>query len=296
MIYGKQSKSVGFGREMENQKLYFCYKKMNEDIEAKDMLRWFVGDVIGTMIISPDKVKTLIGSHSVGRTFFNDRLKQRCPFNQHTVIKLHYVYAAIFNRDSEYDPVIVSQTLSSLIAEKLEIRTDFLVFFDDDTDELVKAKARNWCLLIDCMANPMCNRERLPAKEIQHTANETLKRIFHLLENLAYDKALYTAILLADVRKNPKTLKETEDDDRGKRNSEVEGNTENIEADIIDTETARNSEANQSEDADCSHTYTQQSSDGTDRPTCLIQQVMTNTGSGKIIGVNYGTIGGSADD
>ena len=93
---------------MENQKLYFCYEELNENIEARDMLRWFVGDVIGTMIIDPAMIRTLIGNRAVGRTFFNDRLKQRYPFNQHTVTKLHYVYAAIFDHNSEYDPMIIS--------------------------------------------------------------------------------------------------------------------------------------------------------------------------------------------
>ena len=142
----------------------------------------------------------------------------------------------------------------------------------------------------------MCNRERLPAKEIQRTANDTLKRIFHLLENLASDKALYTAVLLDDVRKTAETLKEAEEAGRSERISEAESNTVNKEEDMIDTETTNNSEANQTKDSNFDSTNTQQSSDGTVCPTFLIQQVITNTGSGKIIGVNYGTIGGSADD
>ena len=142
----------------------------------------------------------------------------------------------------------------------------------------------------------MCNRERLPAKEIQRTANDTLKRIFHLLENLASDKALYTAVLLDDVRKTAETLKEAEEAGRSERISEAESNTVNKEEDMIDTETTNNSEANQTKDSNFDSTNTQQFSDGTVCPTFLIQQVITNTGSGKIIGVNYGTIGGSADD
>lgn len=116
-----------------------------------EMITYFVREVFGTYFIEPEKWYFPPDKKPIGRTFFSDRRSQRKAINDKTLENLLFVYKLALDGDSEYEPMLISRNISESIKKNFRLNVDYLMFYEDDNEQLRQQKAfqlRNLVFLI----------------------------------------------------------------------------------------------------------------------------------------------------
>ena len=141
------------------------------EIQARDLLTWLLKDTLGTLFIEPDRIASLRGSRLVGRTYFNDRLKDSKPFNRNASMKLRYLFEDLLGNKNKYDPVEISERLVFLLHDRLQLDAGHLSFSSSDTGADRISKTEELCTVISTLAFIMDGRTAVSLKELQESVS-----------------------------------------------------------------------------------------------------------------------------
>ena len=115
-------------------------EKNHTPIPSFLFIKALVRDVFGSYFIENNIWLENYDYSPMGRTFFDDRKKQKCAVNDKASDNIQFLYQAVFHRQTTYDPKIISQKFTQSMKNNFQINVDYLMFFDDDTEILRNAK------------------------------------------------------------------------------------------------------------------------------------------------------------
>ena len=107
---------------------------------AFDIITSLIREVFGTYYIEEDKWNFPDASQSIGRTYFADRKKLKYAVNEKTVDNLILIYELVFDGQSAYNPMRISENLVRILKEEYDVDFSYAMFFNDDTEELRSMK------------------------------------------------------------------------------------------------------------------------------------------------------------
>ena len=146
-------------------------------------------DVFGSVTLNPDRWEGLSNSKfSIGRTYFNDRLKKPLPLSRAASEKLLALYRHALTEGSGcgYDPIHISRKLCDAL-ESLIPGEDFryLVFFYHDTEDIRAVKREGLlsalsllCMIAENQRTP--NLEKFRESYVKEIRPEIVKRLSNL--------------------------------------------------------------------------------------------------------------------
>ena len=108
-------------------------------ISSSDILKKLIKDIFGTYFIEEDKWKFPAGV-TIGRTFFADRQKRIQAINHTVTDNVQIIFSAALSGNSTYIPTNISRRLAQFYKEFFGFDYDFLIFFEDDSDECRQRK------------------------------------------------------------------------------------------------------------------------------------------------------------
>lgn len=108
-------------------------------ISSSDILKKLIKDIFGTYFIEEDKWKFPAGV-TIGRTFFADRQKRIQAINHTVTDNVQIIFSAALSGNSTYIPTNISRRLAQFYKEFSGFDYDFLIFFEDDSNECRQRK------------------------------------------------------------------------------------------------------------------------------------------------------------
>ena len=135
-------------------------------IPSYDFITALVKDVFGTYFVEPDSWKLQDDLKTIGRTYFADRKRSKCAVNERTIDYIRMLYIMAFTGNSIYDPVRISQTFTQALKKRFKINVDYLIFFDDDTEQLQRGKIQIIIHLVFLLLERIKDKESIPAYKL----------------------------------------------------------------------------------------------------------------------------------
>lgn len=109
-------------------------------ISGNKILNLFVREVFGSYFIEEGRWNFSNCRNYIGRTFFSDRKSKKIAINAATTRNIQELYRTALYNESFYDPKLVSQRFTQICKKNFYINFDYLIFYDDDPNELRKRK------------------------------------------------------------------------------------------------------------------------------------------------------------
>ena len=105
-----------------------------------EVITALVREVFGTYFIEEEKWNFPDASQAIGRTYFADRKKLKYAVNEKTVDNLILIYELVFDGQSTYNSIRISENLVRVLKEQYNVDFSYAMFFNDDTDNLRSMK------------------------------------------------------------------------------------------------------------------------------------------------------------
>ena len=164
-----------------------------------------VKDVFGTYFVEQDIWKADDDYNPIKRTYFSDRKKQKCAVNDKTEECIQFLYAAVMAERTTHDPEMVAQRFAQSVKRNFKINVDFLLFFQDDTPELRKAKIHMIYHLVRLLLEIIKNKESVESWQLDTWRdNGPMNKMFAYITSLAYET--YTEHVIRNIHLTDKYL------------------------------------------------------------------------------------------
>ena len=109
-------------------------------LSAFEVITTLVREVFGTYFIEEEKWNFPDASQVIGRTYFADRKKLKYAINEKTVDNLILIYELVFDGQSTYNAMRISENLVRVLKEQYNVDFSYAMFFNDDTENLRSMK------------------------------------------------------------------------------------------------------------------------------------------------------------
>ena len=109
-------------------------------LSAFEVITTLVREVFGTYFIEEEKWNFPDASQVIGRTYFADRKKLKYAINEKTVDNLILIYELVFDGQSTYNAMRISENLVRVLKEQYNVDFSYAMFFNDDTETLRSMK------------------------------------------------------------------------------------------------------------------------------------------------------------
>lgn len=183
------------------------YDRMKADtmILATDIFQYLIKEVFGTYSFPETKWNCVWEIPDIGRTYFQDRKDKECPINRDGREKMKLLYESALSGKMKISDMTISSKLSSLFQNVFHLNYSFLVYYDDDTDDLRNAKRGSWLLLLDTVLSKLEDKTNIDLMDYIDIYNE-YSSICQRIERVAVET--YTEILLTEMQKPEREQKE----------------------------------------------------------------------------------------
>lgn len=173
-------------------------EKDHTPIPSFVFIKALIRDVFGSYFIEKEIWLENYDYSPIGRTFFDDRKKQRCAVNEKASDNIQFLYQAVFHNQTTYDPKAISQKFALSMKNNFKINVDYLMFFDDDTEVLRNAKILVIHQLVCLILNSIRDKEFLESCELDDrrvcgSSNKMWAYIISMVANT------YTEQVLKDI-------------------------------------------------------------------------------------------------
>lgn len=160
----------------------FQYEAIGDNEAVSKIVENIMKSLIGTTFVERDKLEKLMNEYSIGRTYFADRIKMQNPVNASFITKFRYICTYVLNGDSFYNSETASIMLNKFFIEYLNLRTDFLCFYNDDGDILRSAKINGWIQLLTDLFTGVKDAATISRDEILVFLDPTMKNLFEMIK------------------------------------------------------------------------------------------------------------------
>ena len=176
------------------------YIEHNPTTPAFEIITVLVREVFGTYFLEDSNWSFPEENTSIGRTYFSDRKKQKIAINDKTVDNLILIYELVFNNQSSYNPIRVSENLVRVLKDQYNIDVSYAMFFDDDTADLRKAKIRTLRAMIREIASYGQNREFIDASCLDEETRFIRYKLLSAIDRHSHGTYTETVIRALDRR------------------------------------------------------------------------------------------------
>ena len=142
---------------------------------ARDLYADLVKGVFGTFSFPESKWKDIIYVPDIGRTFFQDHKMDAAPFTRTGIEKLCLLYKSALQDDMAIASGLVTTRLAAVIKKRAFVNLSFLVYYDDDTENLRKAKYSYWLILLDKLTAAAAEKEQISYSDMLFLQDEVMK-------------------------------------------------------------------------------------------------------------------------
>lgn len=167
-------------------------------ISSVDILHKLIKDIFGTFFIEEKWIFS--NGATIGRTFFADRQKKAAAINHTVTDNVQIVFQAALLGNSPYVPANISRRLAQFYQEVCTCNFDFLIFFGDETDEVLQRKLHSHLSLLSHIMIFCEDKEQLSYRDLEAAVDYIYPKMSHWF--LAQCKGTYTEIVIQNINRN----------------------------------------------------------------------------------------------
>lgn len=168
-------------------------------ISSREILQKIIKDIFGTFFVEEDNWIFPPGT-KIGRTFFSDRQKRKNAVNHTVTDHVSLLFTIALNGHSAYDPASISRRLAHFYQEVSNQNLDFLIFFGDESEEVLQQKIRFHVNLLWDIVHAFEQSEQVSFNYLTHVIDSRYRKMVSWL--LARCQGTYTETVIREISEN----------------------------------------------------------------------------------------------
>lgn len=170
-------------------------------LPAFEVITSLVREVFGTYFIEEEKWNFPDTNQAIGRTYFADRKKLKYAINEKTVDNLILIYELVFDGQSTYNPMRISENLVRVLKKQYDVDFSYAMFFSDDTDELRSMKVLTLRSVVREIAEYAKNKTHIDPRLIDDITSFVSLKTRSFIANCCEGTYTETVLRAIEIRK-----------------------------------------------------------------------------------------------
>lgn len=171
---------------------------------SSELLSILIKDVFGKFNEEWNNISSVSQSGSIGRTYFSDRSKREIAIDETTTKKIGILFQAVLNDKNEktlFDPLLLTESLVSIMKTSFGCSLDFLQFYHDDTDDLRNQKINGWLIIINRIAGSGIGKKTVTVVDIKRQISQDISSLQNVITR--YSKGTFTEEVFKRAQDGP---------------------------------------------------------------------------------------------